>query len=221
MPRQAALKLKTPRRMDPKSHWERIYRTKLPTQVSWYQAHARRSLDLIRRVSPPPNGAIIDVGGGASTLIDDLLDAGYHDLTVLDLSATALAEARVRLDMRAGSVRWIEVDILDAPLPKAGYSLWHDRAVFHFLTAPADRARYVAQVRRAVRSGGFVLVATFADDGPTRCSGLEVDRYSPDALHAEFGAPFRLMVSEREEHVTPGGVRQAFIYCLCRRDGLG
>src|SRR3989442_807916 len=207
--------------MDLKSHWEDIYRNKLPTQVSWYQPHALRSWSLIRRVSPSPDGAIIDVGGGASTLIDDLLGAGYHDLTVLDLSATALAEARTRLGARANAVRWIEADILEASLPKAGYSVWHDRAVFRFLTAPDDRARYVAQVRRAVRSGGFVLVATFADDGPTRCSGLEVNRYSSDALHAEFGAPFRLMASEREQHVTPGGVRQAFIYCLCRVDGLG
>jgi SAM-dependent methyltransferase len=207
--------------MDPKSHWEGIYRTKLPTQVSWYQRHARRSLDLIRRVSPPPDGAIIDVGGGASTLIDDLLDTGYDDLTVLDLSATALAIARARLGTRANTVRWVEADILNASLPKTGYSVWHDRAVFHFLTAPADRARYVAQVRQAVRVGGFALVATFADDGPTRCSGLEVTRYSPEALHAEFGAPFQLMASEREEHVTPAGVRQAFIYCLCRIDEDG
>ncbi len=204
--------------MDRRSHWENIYRTKLPTQVSWYQVHAKCSLDLIRRVSPPADGAIIDVGGGASTLIDDLLDAGYHDLTVLDLSAAALAVARRRLGTRADTVRWVEADILSASLPKTGYSVWHDRAAFHFLTAPADRARYVAQVRQAVRVGGFVLVATFADDGPTRCSGLEVARYSPEALHAEFGAPFQLMTSEREEHVTPSGVCQAFIYCLSRID---
>ena len=204
--------------MDPKSHWDRIYRDKLPTQVSWYQPHALRSLGLMRRVSPPPDGAIIDVGGGASTLIDDLLDAGYQDLTVLDISAAALAATRTRLGAQAGGVRWIEADILEAELPKAGYTVWHDRAAFHFLTEPADRARYVAQVRRAVRPGGFVLVATFADDGPTRCSGLEVARYSAEALHAELGAPFRLMASEREEHVTPGGVRQAFIYCLSRVD---
>jgi SAM-dependent methyltransferase len=205
--------------MDPKSHWERIYHDTSPTQASWYQPHALRSLSLIRRVSPPPNGAVIDVGGGAATLIDDLLDAGYRDLTVLDLSAAALAESRTRLGARASDVRWIEADILDAALPESGYSVWHDRAVFHFLTAPADRARYVAQVRRAVRPGGFVVVATFADDGPTRCSGLEVNRYSPEALHAAFGAPFHLMASESEEHVTPKGVRQAFIYCLCRVNG--
>ena len=202
--------------MDLKSHWEHIYRDKLPTQVSWYQPHALRSLDLIRRVNPPPDGVIIDVGGGASTLIDDLLDVGYHDLTVLDLSAAALAVARTRLGTRASTVRWVEADILNASLPETGYSVWHDRAAFHFLTAPTDRARYVAQVRQAVRPGGFVLVATFADDGPTRCSGLEVKRYSREALHAEFGAPFRLMASEREEHITPGGALQVFTYCLCR-----
>jgi SAM-dependent methyltransferase len=206
--------------MNLKSHWERIYRDKLPTQVSWYQPHALRSLDLIRRVSPPPDGAIIDVGSGASTLIDDLLDAGYHDLTVLDLSAAALAVARARLGTRANTVQWIEADVLSASLPKTGYSVWHDRAAFHFLTAPVDRARYVAQVRQAVRVGGWVLVATFADDGPTRCSGLEVARYSPEALHAEFGAPFQLLASEREGHVTPAGVPQAFIYCLCRMEEL-
>jgi SAM-dependent methyltransferase len=206
--------------MDRKSHWEEIYRNKLPTQVSWYQPHALRSLDLIRRVSPPPDGAIIDVGGGASTLIDDLLDVGYHDLTVLDLSATALGKARARLGTRANTVRWVEADVLSASLPKTGYSVWHDRAAFHFLTAPADRARYVAQVRQAVRVGGWVLVATFADDGPTRCSGLEVARYSPQALYAEFGPPFQLLASEREEHVTPAGVRQAFVYCLCCMDEL-
>lgn len=206
--------------MDPKAHWERIYRTKRPTQVSWYQPHALRSLDLIRRVSPPPNGAIIDVGGGASTLINDLLDAGYHDLTVLDLSATALAETRTRLGAQAGSVRWIEADILNASLPQGRYSVWHDRAVFHFLTEPADRTSYIAEVRRAVRPGGYVLVATFANDGPTRCSGLEVHRYSPEALHAEFGSPFRLIASEREEHITPSGASQAFVYCLCRVEGL-
>jgi len=202
--------------MDSKAHWEQVYRTKRPAEVSWYQSHILRSLDLIRRVSPPPKGPIIDVGGGASTLVDDLLDAGYRDLTVLDLSTTALAAARTRLGPRAAAVQWMDADVLEAPLPRAHYNVWHDRAVFHFLTAEADRARYVAQVRAAVRPGGYVLVATFADDGPTRCSGLEVARYTPESLHAEFGAAFRLLTSEREEHLSPGGVRQAFIYCLCR-----
>lgn len=202
--------------MDSKAHWEHVYRSKLPAQVSWYQTHAVRSLNLIRRVNPPPDGPIIDVGGGTSPLVDDLLDAGYQDITVLDLSPTALAEARARLGERAAQVVWVEADILNVPLATGRYSVWHDRAVFHFLTAPADRARYVAQVRRALRAGGILLIATFADDGPTRCSGLDVTRYSPDALHAEFGAGFRLLTSEREEHFTPTGARQAFVYCLCR-----
>ncbi len=202
--------------MDAKAHWEAIYRTKAPTQVSWYQPHASRSLALIRRVAPDLSAPIIDVGGGASTLVDDLLAVGYSEVTVLDLSRAALAAARSRLGPAAARVGWLEADILETSLPEATYSVWHDRAVFHFLTTPEARARYVAQVRRAVRPGGFVLVATFAMDGPERCSGLEVTRYTPEALHGEFGAPFQLMASEREEHATPGGVRQAFIYCLCR-----
>ena len=202
--------------MDPKTHWEHVYRTRLPTEVSWYQPHAVRSLEIIRRASPPPGGPIIDVGGGASTLVDGLLDAGYRDMTVLDLSATALAKARARLAARAARVEWVEADVLDVPLPAARYHVWHDRAVFHFLTLPGDRARYVAQVRRAVRPGGVVLVATFADDGPPRCSGLGVARYSAVTLHAAFGPAFQLLMSEREEHLTPAGARQAFVYCLCR-----
>src|SRR2546427_10330492 len=166
--------------MDSRSHWEGIYRNKLPTQVSWYQPHARRSLALIRRVTPPLDGAIIDVGAGASTLVDDLLDAGYDDLTVLDLSGAALAVARARLGTRANTVQWVEVDVLDASLPKTGYSVWHDRAAFHFLTAPADRAGYVAQVRRAGRPGASFLVPTFAFDGPPRCSWPAVSRHAPD-----------------------------------------
>ena len=202
--------------MDPKAHWDNVYRSTPLTKVSWFQPHAIRSLDLIRRVCPTTCGPLIDVGGGTSTLVDDLLDAGYQDLTVLDISAVALEEARERLGGRAGLVRWLEADILNAPLRRAAYSVWHDRAVFHFLTEPHDRSRYVAKVREAVRPGGFVLVATFAQEGPPRCSGLEVARYSPETLHAEFGAGFRLLSSEHEEHVTPRGVHQAFIYCLCR-----
>ena len=201
---------------DPKHHWEGVYGARTPTEVSWYQPHAARSLALIRRVAPDPAAPIIDVGGGASTLVDDLLAVGYRDLTVLDLSGAALAAARTRLGPDADRVRWLEADLLDFEFPEAGYAVWHDRAVFHFLTDPGARARYVAQVRRAVRPGGFVLVATFATDGPERCSGLDVERYSPDSLHAEFGAPFQLTASEREEHATPQGAKQTFIYCLCR-----
>lgn len=203
-------------KVDPKSYWEQVYRTKGPDQVSWFQPEATLSLELIQQVAPARDSAIIDVGAGASTLVDGLLIAGYGRITVLDLSPAALAQAQQRLPNAAGSVVWREADVLTADLPVAAFDMWHDRAVFHFLTSAADRARYVAQVRHAVRSGGYVLVATFAEDGPTRCSGLDVARYSPDALHSEFGSDFRLVESRREEHDTPWGARQAFTYCLCR-----
>jgi SAM-dependent methyltransferase len=202
--------------MNPEKHWESVYRTKTPTEVSWYQPEARLSLDLIRRVVPDVTAPIIDVGGGASTLVDGLLDAGYQTVTVLDLAPTALALAQQRLGQRAERVSWIAADVLSVPLPVAEYAIWHDRAVFHFVTDPEDRARYVAQTRRAVRPGGHVIVASFGPDGPTRCSGLEVVRYAPEAMHAEFGAGFRLLDSVCEDHHTPGGTIQAFVYCLCR-----
>lgn len=197
-------------------HWELLYRSKAPTELSWYQADARLSLALIREVAPDQAIPVIDVGGGASTLVDGLLDAGYRAVTVLDLAPAALALARQRLAGRAAEATWIAADILEAPLTKGGYGVWHDRAAFHFLTDPADRARYVAQVRRAVRPGGHVIVASFAADGPRRCSGLDVMRYSPDALSREFGEAFQLLNTVREDHRTPGGAIQAFSYCVYR-----
>ncbi|MEO7476946.1 MAG: class I SAM-dependent methyltransferase [Gemmatimonadales bacterium] len=197
-------------------HWERIYRTTDPTRVSWYQPEARLSLDLIRRVAPDLDAPIIDVGGGASLLVDGLLDAGYHSVTVLDIAPSALAVARQRLGERADRVVWMEGSILDARLRASAYAVWHDRAVFHFLTDQPDRARYVEQTRHAVHHGGHVIVASFGPEGPTRCSGLEVTRYSPEGMHAEFGATFRLLDSVSEDHHTPGGAVQAFVYCLCR-----
>lgn len=202
--------------MDCRAHWETIYKTKRPDEVSWYQREAQMSLALIRRVAPEPTSAIIDVGGGASTLVDGLLADGYRRVSVLDLSPTALAVARGRVGAAGANVGWLEADILRADLPRAAFDVWHDRAVFHFLTEEADRARYVTQARRAVKSGGYVLVATFADDGPTRCSGLPVVRYTPSGLHEALGDGFRLAESVREEHVTPSGAKQAFVYCLCQ-----
>jgi SAM-dependent methyltransferase len=202
--------------VDPKEHWDRIYRAKALGEVSWYQPEARLSVELIRRVAPVRSAPIIDVGGGASTLVDGLLEAGYDAVAVLDLSRAALTAARRRLGSRSARVRWVVADVLDAPLSTASYAAWHDRAVFHFLTDPADRARYVAQTRRAVRPGGHVIVASFAPEGPARCSGLAVARYTPEAMHAEFGEGFRLLDSVREDHRTPGGALPAFVYCLCR-----
>ena len=202
--------------MPSKDHWERIYSTKPSTRVSWYQEHARQSLRLIHDTGIPRSASIIDVGGGASTLVDDLVQEGYESVTVLDLSATALDTAKARLGERAGTVQWLEGDIVRLALPERAYDVWHDRAVFHFLTSEADRRAYVAQVLRSVKPQGHVIVATFAEDGPTQCSGLPVMRYSPDELHGQFGTGFSLLKQEREEHRTPAGTTQKFIYCYCR-----
>ena len=198
------------------SHWENVYATKAADAVSWYQEHAEESLHLIRATGVPLTGNIIDVGGGASTLVDDLLQGGYTNLTVLDISAAALEVARARLQEWGHTVTWIAGDVTQVDLPTQAYDLWHDRAVFHFLTDEADRRAYVAQVLRAVKPGGHVIVATFAEDGPTQCSGLPVVRYSPSELHAQFGGGFELVKHDRESHVTPFGKIQNFIYCLCR-----
>jgi SAM-dependent methyltransferase len=203
--------------MEPRRHWDRIWSSRPPETVSWFQAHAEQSLRLIRETGVPLSAPIIDVGGGASTLADDLLRIGCSALTVLDLSAAALAAARRRLGSHAGAIRWIEADITKVVLPVDAYDVWHDRAVFHFLTSPADRRAYVEAVLRAVKPGGHLIVATFAEDGPTRCSGLPVMRYRAEELHAQFGTPFTLLRHEKEEHRTPAGIIQKFVYCYCRR----
>jgi 2-polyprenyl-3-methyl-5-hydroxy-6-metoxy-1,4-benzoquinol methylase len=203
--------------MNAKIHWQHIYETKAPTQVSWYQEHAQFSLQFIQKTGIQRTGHIIDVGGGASTLVDDLVSAGFQHITVLDISATALQLARERLGARAVDVNWIEADITRADLPHQAYDVWHDRAVFHFLTQPSDRQRYINTVRHAVRTGGHVILATFAPDGPDRCSGLDVVRYSPESLHGEFGESFELVDSSRETHRTPFGTEQKFVYCYCRK----
>lgn len=203
--------------MESKQHWEQVYATRAANEVSWFQEHAALSLKLIRNAGVPTSASIIDVGGGASTLVDDLLAAGYGNVSVLDLSAAALAAARSRLGSRSAAVRWIEANVLEFDFPRHGYDVWHDRAVFHFLTGEAERHAYVRAVLRAVKPGGLVIVATFAEDGPTQCSGLPVMRYSADGLHAEFGEPFLLLGHERESHHTPTGREQKFVYCFCRK----
>lgn len=203
--------------MKQKEHWEHVYATKPSTAVSWFQEHAEHSLQLIRDTGVPLSAAIIDVGGGASTLVDDLLQDGYSNLTVLDLSAAALDTARNRLGECGNSVHWQVADITSAALPAHAYDVWHDRAVFHFLVEPEQRHAYVQQVLRAVKPGGHVIVATFADDGPLQCSGLPVKRYRADELHAEFGEAFTLLKHDKEEHHTPFGTVQKFTYCYCRK----
>jgi ubiquinone/menaquinone biosynthesis C-methylase UbiE len=203
--------------MQTKQHWQNVYTTKATEQVSWFQPHAERSVKLIRDASIDKAASIIDVGGGASTLVDDLLKVGYRRLTVLDLSAAALIAAKNRLGDRASEVIWLEANVLDAPLPQQEYSVWHDRAVFHFLTTVEERQTYVQAVLRAVKPGGLIIMATFAEDGPTTCSGLPVMRYSAAQLYAEFGSAFQWLGHEQEIHVTPSGKEQKFIYCLCRK----
>jgi SAM-dependent methyltransferase len=202
--------------MNAREHWERVYRTKRPTEVSWYAPHLDTSLRLIEDAAPERHATIVDVGGGEATLVDDLLDRGYRRVSVLDVSATALDVAKVRLGERAGAVDWICGDVLTLPFVRRHYDVWHDRAVFHFLTDPNDRAAYVRQVARAVKPGGNVIVATFGPEGPTKCSGLDVVRYEPDALHDEFGPAFHLLTHLTEVHRTPAGATQQFTYCYCK-----
>jgi ubiquinone/menaquinone biosynthesis C-methylase UbiE len=205
--------------MQSKEHWEKVYTTKATDTVSWFQPHADLSLDLIKATGVSHDAAIIDVGGGASTLVDDLLANGYTDLSVLDLSAAALTAAQMRLGLQASKVQWIEADVTKVNLPDYRFDVWHDRAVFHFLTSAEDRAAYVQTVFRAVKPGGHVIVATFAEDGPNQCSGLPVVRNRADELHAEFGEAFALLSHRKEAHHTPSGTVQQFVYCYCRRIG--
>jgi SAM-dependent methyltransferase len=202
--------------MDRKAHWENVYGTKAPDAVSWYRPHLETSLALIERAAVEHSAAIIDVGGGASTLVDDLLARGYKYLTVLDISQAALDMARKRLGPAGEGVHWLAGDVTEVALPAQAYDVWHDRAVFHFLTAPEQRAAYVRQVLRAMKRGGHVIVSTFGPEGPVKCSGLDVMRYDAEALHAEFGARFRLVESSKEIHQTPFGTTQQFLSCYCR-----
>lgn len=204
--------------MQSKAHWEQVYMSKAVSDVSWFQEHAQQSMHLIEQTGVAKGAGIIDVGGGASTLVDDLLGAGYSNVTVLDLSEAALQASKARLGEHAREVTWLTGDITRVELSPHAYDIWHDRAVFHFLTGREEREAYVRAVLRAVKPGGHVIVATFAEDGPAQCSGLPVMRYSADGLHAEFGAPFTLLQQEREEHHTPFGTIQKFIYCLCRKE---
>lgn len=202
--------------VEAKHHWESVYQTKRPTEVSWYRPHLEVSLQLIEGAVASRDAHIIDVGAGESTLVDDLLAHGYRNLYAMDLSNTALEVAKARLGVNASRVNWLCGDVRTFPFPARQYDLWHDRAVFHFLTDSADRAAYVRQVARAVKPGGHVIVATFGPEGPTQCSGLEVMRYGPEALHDEFGSDFHLVKHHTELHHTPMGSTQQFTYCYCR-----
>lgn len=202
--------------MDVKTHWEKVYQTKTPDAVSWYRPHLETSLALIERTGANLSSAIIDVGAGESTLADDLLSLGFRNITVLDISETAIDVCKKRIGAAAELVRWIVADVTLAELEPAAYDIWHDRAVFHFLTTLDQRAAYVSNVARSVKRGGHVIVSTFGPEGPAKCSGLDVMRYDAESLHGQFGRRFRLVESSKELHHTPFGTTQQFLYCYCR-----
>jgi ubiquinone/menaquinone biosynthesis C-methylase UbiE len=202
---------------DRRAHWDRVYTTKRADEVSWFQAEPTPSLAMIAAAGLGPDDPIIDVGGGASVLVDRLLDDGYRNLTVLDVSEAALAAARARLGARATQVAWIAADVATWQPPADAFALWHDRAVFHFLTAAADRAGYLGALARGLRPGGHLVLATFALSGPEKCSGLPVQRYSGETLQAALGPRYRLLREAAQPHVTPAGNRQDFTWCLFRK----
>lgn len=202
--------------MESREHWEAVYQAKAADQVSWYRPHLEQSLAWIAQSGVDRAAAIIDVGGGEATLVDDLLAQDFLDITVLDISSAALAVARERLGGRGGRVHWLAVDITQATLPPARYDLWHDRAVFHFLVRPAQRAAYLQRLTRALRPGGEVIMATFGPQGPEKCSGLPVVRYDAAALSGVLGPDFELLATTTERHETPFGTRQQFTWCRFR-----
>lgn len=198
--------------MSGQKHWEAVYRDRPAEEVSWFQPSPDLSLALIDAAEMPLDAPLIDVGGGASRLIDKLLEAGYGNVSVLDISPAALAQSRSRLGAAADAVRWLQADITRAELPEH-YRLWHDRAVFHFLVGAPERAAYLERLERHLEPGGQAIIATFSLDGPERCSGLPVQRYSARSLARTLGERFRLIESREELHTTPAGVVQAFVYC--------
>ena len=199
-----------------REHWDEVYRTKAADSVSWYQPTPGPSLRALDELQLPVTASLIDVGGGASNLVDRLIERGWSDLTVLDIAAPALEVAKARLRDEAGRIAWVVADVTSWQ-PDRHYDVWHDRAVFHFLTTEQERAAYVAVLLRALKLGGDLIVATFAEDGPSKCSGLPITRYTPSALQAEFGSAFTLLKYEREEHYTPFGTVQRFVYGHFRR----
>ncbi|RUO61395.1 class I SAM-dependent methyltransferase [Pseudidiomarina marina] len=200
------------------NHWEDVYKTKAVDRVSWYQSRAETSLRLITDTGMSHEAAIIDVGSGASRLIDNLLAAGFANITALDLSASALATSKKRLKAKAENVTWLVGDVLTTAFAKAQFSIWHDRAVFHFLMTPEQQQSYVTQAAKALEQGGYAIIATFAEDGPEKCSGLPVQRYSAQQLAEVFAEHFTLVHTEREIHKTPNGSEQKFNYCVLRRN---
>ena len=207
--------------MDTKTHWEHVYSTKTPDQTSWFNPHLRTSLDWIVAAAPDRSTSIIDVGGGESTLVDDLLAADYRSIAVLDIAQSAMEKSKRRIGSAAASILWMTGDITTVPISQRAFDVWHDRAVFHFLTEPTQREAYIRQLTAALKTGGTVILATFALDGPEKCSGLETRRYDAGSLARELGPQFSLARTERIIHQTPFGTTQNFVYCQFRFTGAG
>lgn len=203
--------------MNQRDHWERIYSTKPVERLGWFEPHLQTSLSWIKQSGLPADAPIIDVGGGASTLVEDLLQAGFRAITVLDLSAQALSRAKARLGANAERVTWLVGDITTVDLHARSFELWHDRAVFHFLTAPEQQRKYRDNLLKALKPGGHLIIATFALEAPPTCSGLPVQRYSVEQLEHTLGAEFALTRHQKELHLTPGGVEQMYLYCHFHR----
>jgi SAM-dependent methyltransferase len=199
------------------AHWQDVYRTKSTDSLSWYRPHLELSLEILTIAGLSCDSRVIDVGAGASTLVDDLIARGVWDVTALDVSEEALAVAQRRLGERARTVKWRAGDLLTAQLPRAGFDFWHDRAVLHFLADFADTSRYAQVASESVAAGGYALISGFAPDGPERCSGLPVTRRSTQDIAALLGSAFELESSRAERHRTPGGSEQSFAYALLRR----
>lgn len=203
--------------MSEKSHWEQVYSSQLTEKLGWYEPHLRTSLSWIEGFGLDVNAAILDIGGGASTLVDDLLDAGYRSITVLDISEKALLSAKARLGKKAKLVTWLEGDITSVDLPLHCCELWHDRAAFHFLTELEQQKNYRDNLLTALKPGGHVIIGTFALEAPPKCSGLPVQRYSHEQLENTLGGKFELKRNHKELHTTPAGVEQMYLYCYFRK----
>ena len=199
-----------------KTHWENVYSSKGENKVSWFQENPAPSLDLVELAGPTPDAGIVDIGGGTSRLVDQLLERGFKDVTVLDLSEAAIAVAKVRLGNKAAQAQWVVADVTKWS-PSQSFDIWHDRAAFHFLTDPADRAAYVARLAKAIKPGGSVIIGTFALDGPEKCSGLPVSRYDAASLGEVLGNSFHLVHTRRHEHATPWAAIQRFQFSVFRR----
>jgi SAM-dependent methyltransferase len=199
-----------------REHWDSVYRTKLANEVSWFQPVPALSLALIRQYAPNRNAGIIDIGGGASSLSMELLHEGYKDVSVLDISAAALDRARERVGSDAANIEWIVADIA-AWQPHRLWNVWHDRAVFHFLTDTASQNAYISALKSSTATGAIIIIAGFALDGPESCSGLPVVRYDASSLSRRIGDGFELLTERLEDHRTPRDTAQKFYYAVLRK----